>query len=114
MTSRDTCKWPIAAVDPPRWQRGTQRRRVGFARGLQSVVGWGPLPLRVASFILLQATVTPSQGTHGPSGNALDSKRFLFFLIKCQRVRAKSLQSWPTLCNPMDCSPPGSSVHGIL
>ena len=20
-------------------------------------------------------------------------------------------QSWPTLCNPMDCSPPGSSVH---
>ena len=29
-------------------------------------------------------------------------------------VRAKSLQSWPTLCNPMDCSPPGCSVHGIL
>ena len=23
-------------------------------------------------------------------------------------------QSRPTLCNPMDCSPPGSSVHGIL
>ena len=20
----------------------------------------------------------------------------------------------PTLCDPMDCSPPGSSVHGIL
>ena len=27
---------------------------------------------------------------------------------------AKSLQSCPTLCNRMDCSPPGSSVHGIL
>ena len=26
----------------------------------------------------------------------------------------KSLQSCPTLCNPIDCSPPGSSVHGIL
>ena len=26
----------------------------------------------------------------------------------------KSLQSCPTLCNPMDCGPPGSSVHGIL
>ena len=24
---------------------------------------------------------------------------------------AKSLQSCSTLCNPMDCSPPGSSVH---
>ena len=23
-------------------------------------------------------------------------------------------QSLPTLCNPMDCSPPGSSVHTIL
>ena len=27
---------------------------------------------------------------------------------------AKSLQSCPTLCNPMDCSPPGSSIHGIF
>ena len=24
------------------------------------------------------------------------------------------IQSCPTLCNPMDCSPPGSSLHGIL
>ena len=29
-------------------------------------------------------------------------------------VHAKSLQSCPTLCDPMDCSPPGSSAHGIL
>ena len=29
-------------------------------------------------------------------------------------VRAKSLQLCPTLCDPMDCSLPGSSVHGIL
>ena len=27
---------------------------------------------------------------------------------------AKPLQSCPTLCNPMDCSLPGSSVHGIF
>ena len=27
---------------------------------------------------------------------------------------AKSLQSCPTLCDPMGCNPPGSSVHGIL
>ena len=26
---------------------------------------------------------------------------------------AKLLQSCPILCDPMDCSPPGSSVHGI-
>ena len=27
---------------------------------------------------------------------------------------AKSFQSCPTLCDPMDCSLPGCSVHGIL
>ena len=27
---------------------------------------------------------------------------------------AKSLQSCPTLCNPIDGSPPGSSIPGIL
>ena len=29
-------------------------------------------------------------------------------------VCAKSLQSYPTLCDPKDCSPPGSSVCRIL
>ena len=29
-------------------------------------------------------------------------------------VRVLVTQSCPTLCDPMDCSPPGSSVHGIL
>ena len=32
----------------------------------------------------------------------------------CVCVCAKLLQSRLTLCNPMDCSPLGSSVHGIL
>ena len=30
------------------------------------------------------------------------------------RERAKSLQFCLTLCDPVDCSPPGSSVHGIF
>ena len=29
-------------------------------------------------------------------------------------MHAKSLQLCPTLCDPLDCSPSGSSVHGIL
>ena len=41
-----------------------------------------------------------------------------FFITKpsaaAAAAAAKSLQSCPTLSNPMDCSPPGSSVHGIL
>ena len=39
------------------------------------------------------------------------SKRDVIILHTC--VLAKSLQSCPTLCDPMDYSPPSSSVHGI-
>ena len=36
------------------------------------------------------------------------------FVLQCMRVCcAQLLQSCPTLCDPTDCSPPGSSVHGI-
>ena len=35
-----------------------------------------------------------------------------YWTIAC--VHPKSLQSCPTLCNPLDRSLPGSSVHGIL
>ena len=35
-------------------------------------------------------------------------------LIICVYMHAKSLQSCLTLCNPMNWSPSGSSVHGIL
>ncbi|CAN0423004.1 unnamed protein product [Rangifer tarandus platyrhynchus] len=34
--------------------------------------------------------------------------------LLCACVCAKSLQSSLTLCDPVDCSPPGSSVHGTL
>ena len=30
------------------------------------------------------------------------------------KVKVKSLSRVPTLCDPMDCSLPGSSVHGIF
>ena len=38
------------------------------------------------------------------------------FLLQCMKVKSESevAQSCPTLRNPMDCSPPGSSVHGIF
>ena len=35
---------------------------------------------------------------------------YRFILYVC--MHAKSLQSCPILCDPMDCSPPGSSLHG--
>ena len=38
------------------------------------------------------------------------------FLLQCVKVKSQSevAQSYPTLRDPMDCRPPGSSVHGIF
>ena len=38
------------------------------------------------------------------------------FLLQCMKVKSESevAQSCPTLHEPMDCSLPGSSVHGIF
>ena len=38
------------------------------------------------------------------------------FLLQCMKVKSESevTQSCPTLSDPMDCSLPGSSVHGIF
>ena len=40
------------------------------------------------------------------------SQYLLCFGMSC--MCAKALQLYLTLCNPMDCSPPGSSVHRII
>ena len=68
--------------------------------------------------------------THGFSRSAIIMLAvrtcFLYFvIIDCQNIfnlsifdslrdPAKSLQSCPTLCDPIDGSPPGSPVPGIL
>ena len=46
--------------------------------------------------------------------NTLDSKTPDILNLKRISVCAKSLQLCTALCDPMDCSPSDSSVHGIL
>ena len=38
------------------------------------------------------------------------------FLLQCMKVKSESevTQSYPTPSDPMDCSLPGSAIHGIL
>ena len=75
----------------------------------------------LAQFLLLGACLSPSL----PTGGFKVSPRVIlklieagwnniYSIIKLLCTHAKSLQSCPTLCKPMDYSPPGSSVHGIL
>ena len=46
----------------------------------------------------------------------LDTGGYFFFWksSKCQNLMHACIQSCLTLCDLMDCSPPGSSVHGIF
>ena len=38
------------------------------------------------------------------------------FILQCMKMKNESevAQSCPTLSDPMDCSPPGSSIHGVF
>ena len=49
-----------------------------------------------------------AQGGHATQV-PLEGKQAPWVSIPCQQC-----QSYLTLCDPVDCSPPGSSVHGIL
>ena len=48
----------------------------------------------------------------------LDNSIFFFnpYGLQLMKVKSESVvpQSYPTVCNLMGCSPPGSSVQGIL
>ena len=51
---------------------------------------------------------------HALSQRSLRSTVFSYGASAAAAAAAKSLQSYPTLCDPRDSSPPGSSVPGIL
>ena len=52
---------------------------------------------------------------HGAAKSQTRLSNWTDWLTDCLwLVRVLAVQSCPTLCDPMDCSPPGSSVHGIL
>ena len=65
---------------------------------IEMVKGKGPLGNNLHSFLITKTTV----------------KEVNIIPAAAAAAAAKSLQSCPTLCNPIDGSPPGSPVPGIL
>ena len=57
---------------------------------------------------------------HGTNDDSVLQSKVMFnnkqtmLCIRSSCVHAKLLQLCPTLCNPIDRCPPGSSIHGIL
>ena len=77
-------------------------------------------PLLLSRFSRVRLYATPQMAAHqaprpwdSPGKN---SGVGCHFLLQCMKVKSESevAQSCPTLGDPMDCSLPGSSVHGIF
>ena len=109
-----------AAATRPKWLGGTSGplpRRVRRGGLGPSAVGGAINSRPSGAFQVL----SNGQGLRG-IGIGQDRRRHIHRNGSCAQERwpgplcvcAKSLQSCLTLWDPMDCSPPGSSVHGIL
>ena len=78
------------------------------------------LLLLLSSFSCVQLSVRPQrrQPTRLPrpwDSPGKNTGEGCHFLLQCMKVKSESevAQSCLTLSDPMDCSPPGSSIHGI-
>ena len=49
-----------------------------------------------------------------PAATSVASEMAHTLSMECVVVVIQSISLFPTLCDPMDCSLPGSSVHGII
>ena len=87
---------------------------------IQSILGWQLLLLLLSRFSRVQLCATPqTAATRLPRPWDSPGKNTgvgCHFLLQCMKVKSESevSQSCPTLSDPMDYSPPGSSVHGIF
>ena len=77
-------------------------------RLLGSLPGSGWMPERG-----VQTAGRPLLHPQSPSGSCLCLDR-LHAAAAAAAAAAKWLQSCPILCNPIDCSLPGSSIYGIF
>ena len=82
------------------------RRVIAVARGTVRGVGGQPRGSRAMS-----VKVSPGGGTLGRKAPPMTP--LPHFCLRTECMRAQLLQLCPTLCDLMDCSPPGFSVHGI-
>ena len=76
--------------------------------------------LLLSHFSRVRLCVTPQTATHqappSPGFSRQEHWRGCHFFLQCMKVKNESevAQSCPTPRDPMDCSLPGSSVHGIF
>jgi len=100
-------------------------RSTPFLSFIEPIFAWNVfllllLLLLLSHFSHVRLCVTPQMAAH-QAPPSLDSPGKntgvgCHFLLQCMKVKSESevAQSCPTLCDPVDCSLPGSSIHGIF
>ena len=109
--------WTAAHQAPPSMGFSMKSTGVGCHRLLR--VTHYAMPCYVASVVSDSVRPHKRQSTRLPHPWDSPGKNTAVgchFLLQCMTVKSESqvAQSCPTLRDPMDCSPPGSSVHGIF
>ena len=96
-------RWIVYRL-PGFWGRGSNKSIFHCARSTPLTPAWfkGQLYLPFHLWIVHQSALTPSIVASRPTPHSVP-----FYLLLCLVA-----QSCPTLCDPMDCSPPGFFVHG--
>ena len=91
-----------------------------MTRWVQSVIYGIILLLLLSRFSRVRLCATPQMAAHQtPPSLGFTGKNTgvgYHFPLQCMKVKSESevAQLCPTLSDPMDCNPPGSSIHGIF
>ena len=116
-------EWPSTAIFLPRESHG--QRILGYRPwGHRDTTEWLSMHTAAAAAKSLQSCLTlcdPHRRKPTRLSRPWDSLRKntgvgRHFLLQCVKGKSESevTQSCPTLSDPMDCSLPGSSIHGIF
>ena len=102
-----------------RWRRGRQRMRwLDGSTDPMDMLLLLLLLLLLSRFSHVQLCAIDSSPPVSPVPRILQARTRVgcHFLLHCMKVKSESevTQSCRTFCNTMDCSLPGSSVHGVF
>ena len=114
--SKERVAWSNKGKADALFPSGTFTAHAGTSKALLLLL----LLLLLSSFSCVRLCVTPETAAHqaprpwdSPGKNAGVG---CHFLLQCMKVKSESevAQSCPTPSDPMECSPSGSSIHGIF
>ena len=122
MHKSEKWKWSHSVVSDSQRPHGLQPTRLLHPWIFQArVLEWGAIAFsdggsKLFSFSKnLKKNKRPYKWTYLQNRNGCTGLENKFLVTKGKgREKVLAAQSYPTLCHPLDCSPPGSSVLGIL